>query len=331
MDGVLQAAGLPDDGYGAIPHGDHLAQTARFALGGHQEQVGTGVNGHGQSLVVVQAHGHAAAVLLGGPVEELLISLVSLAKDHQLHRELHNIMENLANQVQTFVGDQTADHGQNGGTGLLSQAQHPLQGGLVLRLAAHVLRGVPGCDPLVGGGVVELHVDAVEHAIQLIVALADNILQPVGEVGHFQLVGVGGGDGVDSVGAEDGTLQQVHVPVHDDGTVVGPALVQAEQIAQGLHTVAALVLDVVDGQGGLDGAEAVLPHAVILQIDGHQGGLPVVAVDDLRPEFQVAQHPHDGPGEEAEALAVVHVAVQVRAVEVLLVVQEVPGDAVPLQ
>ena len=240
-------------------------------------------------------------------------------------------MENLANQVQTFVRNQTADDGQDGGVGLLPQAHHPLQGSLVLRLAAHVLHGVPGGDPLVGGWIVEVHVDAVEHAGQLIVALAHDVLQPVGEVGHFQLVGVGGGYGVDGVGAENGALQQVHVPVHDNGAVIGPALIQTEQVAQGLHAVATLVLDVVDAQSGLDGAETVLPHAVVLQIDGHQGGLPVVAVDDLRPELQVAQHPHNGPGEKAEALAIIHVAIQIGPVEILLVVQEVPGDTVPLQ
>ena len=153
----------------------------------------------------------------------------------------------------------------------------------------------------------------------------------MGEVGHLQLVGVGGRHGVDGVGAKDGALHQVHVAVHDDGAVVRPAVVQAEQVTQGLHPVAALVLDVVDGHSGLNGAEAVLPHAVILQVDGHQGGLPVVAVDDLGPELEMGQHPHDGPGEEAEPLAVVDITEQVGAVEILLVVQEVPGHAVLLQ
>ena len=240
-------------------------------------------------------------------------------------------MKDLTNQVQALVGDQTADNGHDGHIGVLPQAHDLLQMGLIGVLAGQIVHGVVGGDPLVRGGVVQLHVDAVEHAGQLVLTAAHDALHPVGKVGQLQLVGVGGRDGVDGVGAQNGTLQQVHVAVHNDGAVVGPAVVQAEQVAQRLHAVAALILDVVDGQGGLDAAESVLPHTVVLQVDGHQGGLPVVAVDDLRPEFQMGQHSHDGPGEEAEALAVVHVAVQVRAVEVLLVVQEVPGHAVPLQ
>ena len=81
----------------------------------------------------------------------------------------------------------------------------------------------------------------------------------------------------------------------------------------------------------LDTPEPIFPDTVILEVDGHQGGLPVVAVDDVGPEFEVPQHPHHGPGEEAEALSVIHIAVELRAAEVLLVVQEVPCHALPLQ
>ena len=330
-DGVLQPAGLPDDGHGAVAHGDHLAQAAGLTAGGHQEQVRAGVDGHGQLLVVVQPHGHAAGVLVGRPLEELLVLPVPLAQDHQLHGQLHHVVEHLAHQVQALVAHQSADDAHDGHIGLLPQARELLQLRLVRLLARHVRRRVVDGDVGVRGGVVPLHVDAVEHAGELVAAAAHDAVQSVGEVGHLQLVGVGGGHGVDGVGAQNGALEQVHVPVHQDGAVVRPAVVQAEQVPQCLLAVAALVLDVVDGQHGPDAAEPVLPHAVVLQIDGHQGGLPVVAVDDLRPELEVGQHPHHRPGEEAEPLPVVHVAVQLRPVEVLLVVQEVPGDAVLLQ
>ena len=229
------------------------------------------------------------------------------------------------------MADQTADHAHDGGVGLFPQAHHLLQLRLAPLLAAHLAHGVVGGDVGIGSRVVALHIDAVEHAGNLVAALAHDAVQPVGEEGHLQLVGIGGRHGVDGVGAEDGALEQVHVAVHEDGAVIGPAVVQSEQISQGLLAVAALILDVVDGQHRPDGAVAVHPHAVVLQIDGHQSGLPVVAVDDLRPELHVVQHLHHGPGEEAEALAVVHVAVQIRPVEILLVVQEVPRHAVPLQ
>ena len=48
----------------------------------------------------------------------------------------------------------------------------------------------------------------------------------------------------------ESALEQVHVAVHGDGTVGKPAGGQAEQVLQGLLAVAALVLDVVDGEDG---------------------------------------------------------------------------------
>ena len=331
LDGILQAAGLPDDGHGAVAHGDHLAQAAGLALGGHEEEVRAGVNGHGQIFVIVHADGHPAGILLGGPAEEVLIPLVAGAQDHQLHGELHHIVEHLADQVQALVGDQAAYHSHNGGMGLFPQAHHPLELGFAGVFAFHILEGEILQNAPVGPGVVELHVDAVQHAGELVGALAHDALHPVGKVGHFQLVGVGGGDGVNRVGAEDGALEEVGVPVQQHGAVLGPAGVQAEELAQDVGVVPALILDVVDGDHSLDGAVAVFPHTVVLQVDGDQGGLPVVAVNDLGPEFEVVQHPHHGPGKESEALAVVGLAVEGTPVEVLLVVQEVPGHAVLLQ
>ena len=331
LDGILQSAGLPDDGHGAVAHGDHLAEAAGLTLGRHQEQIGAGVDGHGQALVVIQPDGHAAVILLGGPVEELLVLLITLAQHHQLQREFHHIMKNLTNQVQTLVGHQSGHNAHDGHVGVLPQPHELLQLRLVHGLAGHVRHGEAGGDVFVIGGVVALHVDAVEHTGELIAALAHDAVQPVGEIGHFQLIGVGGRHGVHRIGAQNGALEQVYVAVHHDGAVLCPAVVQAEQVAQGTLAVAALVLDVMDGQGSLDGAVLLLPDAVILQVDGHQGGLPVVAVDHIRPEGQVGQHPHHSPGEEAETLAVIRVAVQVGAVEILLIVHKVPGDAVPLQ
>ena len=87
----------------------------------------------------------------------------------------------------------------------------------------------------------------------------------------------------------------------------------------------------------MDGKDAFcarqLGGAVFLlqQVDGDQGGLPVVAVDDVRGEVQLAAQGQHCPGEKGEALAVVKVAVELLPLEVVLVVHEPEGDAVPFQ
>ena len=330
LHGILEAAGLADDGHGAVAHGDHLAQSTGLALGGHEEQIRAGVDGHGEGLVIVKAHGKATGILLRRPGEELLKPGVALAQNHHLHRKLHHILQHGADQVQALVGDKAADDGKDGDVGVLVQAHHMLQGSLVCSLAGHIRGGVVCADALVGGRIVELHVNAVEHAAELIVALAHDALQPVGKVSLLELTCVSGRNSVDGVGAKKGALDEVHVAVHHDGAVVGPAGIQAENVFKNVPAIPALILDVMDGEDGFDGTEVILPYAVILEVDGDQCGLPVVAVDHIGPELHMMEHAHNGPGEEGEALGVIVIAVEVRAVEVLLVIHEVPGHAVLL-
>ena len=81
------------------------------------------------------------------------------------------------------------------------------------------------------------------------------------------------------------------------------------------------------------GAEGQLGDVVPLlqHVDRDQGGLPVVAVDDVRGPAEVARRLDDGPGEVGKALTVIKVAVQLPAFEVILIVHEPVGDAVLLQ
>ena len=107
-------------------------------------------------------------------------------------------------------------------------------------------------------------------------------------------------------------------------------VVDAEHILEDLAAVAALVLDVVDGEHGLDilvegtrGEHQVIVHR-------HQRGLPVIAVDDVRLPFQVGQHLEHRLGKIGEALRVVILAVDLAAGEIVLVVDEIEGHAVRL-
>ena len=86
-----------------------------------------------------------------------------------------------------------------------------------------------------------------------------------------------------------------------------------------------------NGQYRADRTITFLPDTVILQINGDKGGLPVIAVNHIRPEIQMVQHFHNGPGEKAEAFSVIRAAVQLRAAEILLVIQKIPRDTVLFQ
>ena len=80
------------------------------------------------------------------------------------------------------------------------QAQHPLELGLIHRLAGEVVGAVIGGQIRVGGGIIALHIDAVEDTVELVVAGVHDALHTVGEVAVLELLGVGGRHGGHRVG-----------------------------------------------------------------------------------------------------------------------------------
>ena len=229
------------------------------------------------------------------------------------------------------MAHQPGDAGDDGDVGVLLQPQPLLEGGLAGGLPAVVVGGEGLDDALAGGGVVRVHINAVEDAPHLPAVGGDDPLQPVGVERELQFVGVVGGDGGHIVAGKDGPLHQAHVVVELEHVFIEVALIQAEQVLQHLPAVAALVLDVVDGEYAPGPGQGGLAVAVLQQVDGHQGSLPVIAVDHIRGPADLIRGLNDRPGEKGEALAVVIMAVDPLAFEVALVVHKVVGDAVLLQ
>ena len=320
-DGVVEAAGLADDGHRAIAHGDQLAQAAGLAAGGHQEQVRRAVDPAGQIVGIGDLGRYPAGPPVLGPAEGVLKLGLPLAQHHQLAAGGHNALQTLAHQVHALVAHQAADDGHQRGVRLLGKAQLPLQLRLAHGLALHMV-GVegPGQGAVVGG-VIALNVQTVEHAGELIVDQVHHLLQAAGIGRVMELGGVGGADGGNGVGGEHSPLHQVHAPVHPQDAAVVPAPVQAEQVLHGLGAVLALILHVVDGEHHRQVVSGVP------QVHRHQGRLPVVAVDHVGILRQVGQQGYRRLGEEGKALPVVHVAVQAPAAEIALVVRKIPGDA----
>ena len=142
-----------------------------------------------------------------------------------------------------------------------------------------------------------------------------------------KLRGIGGADGRHGVGHQHGGLHQVHIAVHSQGAVVPPALVQAEQIAHRIGAKTALILNIMDGKYGFDTPHRLPAGGDVPQIHRDQRRLPVIAVDHLRHPVQAGQQIHHRLAEKGKALAVIILAVQTAAAEIVLVIHEIPGNA----
>ncbi len=83
-----------------------------------------------------------------------------------------------------------------------------------------------------------------------------------------------------------------------------------------------------DGEQALGFGKDFFPAPAVLQIDRHQGRLPVVAVDQIGVEFQgLAERVHR-PAEKAEAFQVVEVIPLGGAVKLAAGEKFLPGDEI---
>src|SRR5262249_28033321 len=84
----------------------------------------------------------------------------------------------------------------------------------------------------------------------------------------------------------------------------------------------ALVRQVVDREQRAYRVKPWLLAIELVQIDRHEPGLPVVAMDDVRPQVQQPDHLERRPAEENEAFAVVRIVRSMNAIKAVAV--EVP-------
>ena len=161
---------------------------------------------------------------------------------------------------------------------------------------------------------------------------AEQAVQTLAVIGGLDLLGVGGADGGDLVRVDEAGLHAVRGAVVLELVVSEDAVAQAEHILELVDAEHALVLQVVDGVDRLDIGIARQMRVLDLQQRGDHARLPVVGVDDVREEADQRQGVQHGTAEEAVTLVLVAAqTVDIAAAEVILVVDEIEGDAVLLQ
>ena len=326
--GVLQAAYLTHYGDSAVAERDHLRQTAGLLRGGHEEDVGAGVDLARQLGNEAVAEDESAGVLRLHMVEEVLVFLVARAEDDELHiLGVHQLFQTHAHQIQALVRNQTGDHGNQRNAPVDLEGEALLQAALVFALAAHILLGVVAVDLIVGGRVVACEIDAVLDAAELVMTEVQLVVQTPAVPRILDLRSVAWRNGGNAGRGLNSALHHIELAVHLENMALAGG--DADALGVDFPAVLALILDVVDGEQALD---VVVPGSVGIEqivVHGNQSCLPVVGVDDVGMEVDVGQHLQNGAGEERKALGVVIVTVEGAALEVVFVVDEVVGAVVP--
>ena len=148
-------------------------------------------------------------------------------------------------------------------------------------------------------------------------------LQAAAELRRLDLLAVGGAHRGDCVGADDAAFEQVDLAVVLQALDGVKRPVQAQQGVLVLGKKP-LVGQIVDGEHRLGPGQDVLAAPTVVEVDRHQGALPVVAVDHVGVKVQGPAKGQDRSGEKGEALQVVEIISPGGAVELAPFVKLVP-------
>ena len=242
---------------------------------------------------------------------------------------LKDLIQDTHHEIEPFVGDKARNHRYHRRASVLRESEIVLQTYLVVALALdRLLNVVVDIEILVCLGVVDIIVDAVDDAEELLAALAQKPLQMLAVVVVLNLLGVGLADGRYVVGIDDAGLHKVDRIEELKIAVVEILPVKPEHIRHDILGEDPLIFQVVNRKQRLDPCIARIIHVLQFEEHGDECGMPIVRVDDVRPEIKCRQEIEDGAAEEREALGIVRVPIESLAVEVLLIVHKVVGHAI---
>jgi hypothetical protein len=266
---------------------------------------------------------------VGQGAEEVLRVAVPGPEQHELQVPAEDALQGVGEDVEPLLRGQPADDREQRRARAHGQPRLALERRLALGLAPERVGREVRREVRVGRGIPRLHVDAVQDPEEIGVPRVEDPVEAAAVGGGLDLAGIGGAHGREHGGVVEGGLHEVQRAevLELAGVVVVLAEPGDEHRATVGDTLVGEVVDRVDGRGAVEGARPL--HRV--HVDRDERGLPVVGVDDVGQEVQRLRELERAAREEGEPLEVVLVlpagrAIDVRAVEEAVVLEEVDGD-----
>ncbi len=331
-DGVAQTAGFAGNRHRAIAHGNHLGQTARLELAGHEEHVAAGVDAVRKLMVHRKARRKASRILALRPGEQVGVLRLAHAEHDELDAGRHEFADDALDEIKALLVGQAGDdaHERNGRVDLKTKLL--LQLLLADFLAAQMIRIVVGVNLRILRRIIIVDVNAVENADELVLARAEETIQTLAVERGLNFIRIARGNGRQLVRIDQTGLHVVCAAIALQLIGCEQTVAQTEGILNRLNREHALILEVVDGVNGLHILIERILRILNLEQGRNHAGLPVVAVDDIGLEIKMHKRVDDRAVEEAETLVFVAAqTIDVGTAEIILVIDKVEGYALILK
>ena len=146
------------------------------------------------------------------------------------------------------------------------------------------------------------------------------------EVFILNFLGVGLADRGNVIGVDNAALHEVYGIKEFQIAVVEVFPIQPQNIRHDVLREHALIFEVVDGVERLDVLIALIFHVLQFQEHIDKACMPVVGMNDIRPEIHCGQEVQHSPAEEGETLGIIIIAVESFTVEIFLIIDEIIGN-----
>ena len=307
-DGVIEAADVGNDRKGSIAHGNHLAGSAWFEIGRHEEEVACGIQKMGKVLII--SLDEIDVLILQGLSQEFIFHLTGSDDDH-LGILLFQVRHDGHQAFDTLLGRKAGDGREERAIKVDIHAEFGIECALVCHLsfldAGKII--VPEKE-LIRGRIPDVDVQSVDDTAEVIVPapVDDGTHASETSVVMKEFLGVCLADGVDLVSRHDAGLQEVEGIAKADETGIIISQGQVEVGGKVFPSSPSLIGRIVDGQDRLDG----------LRIEGEQkrkdGRLPIVAVDDIK-IIVTGDEGVDGHDKAGKAFVVITISIHLVPVE----------------
>ena len=210
--GILQTAGLSDDGNSAVSQTHQLAQAAGLEQGRHQECITCRINSVGKCIGVENIGGNLVRILPVKVAEHILIALLTGTQYDKLNIIPAQFIHHICNQIQSLLVGQSGDQTDHHLLVILAQAKLLLQGALILDLLLAEIRSIVGIHDMLVGLRIEVGiVDSVDDTSQITASGAQQSVQTLAVEGSLDLLRIGVAHSRNCIRIDDTALQQIGI------------------------------------------------------------------------------------------------------------------------
>ena len=169
-------------------------------------------------------------------------------------------------------------------------------------------------------------IDAVQNTFQLVLLCNKNPVKSVSEPGVKNLPRIAGTYGCNHIRSFNSTFHHVDIAVVFQQICMVKRY--SHKLVENLSAVASLIFNVVYSKDVLYLVISLLILIVNVVVNRNQGSLPVICIDYVRLEVNMAEHFKNGTGKENKSLAVVIKSVKTVPCKVILIIDKIVDNAI---